>query len=375
MKKSVSFIVSFALIFGLVLPAGNIEQTISKAYAATSLKAGSKGVLVRNTNLRTSPNLSGKVILTAKKGTSLTVTKTYNSWYAVTLSNGKKGYMVKSNITSAPAAVVPAKPGKPTTPTTPSKPTATLPVVEKTMVLATTTSTRDTGLLDYLVPIFEKKYNTSVKVISVGTGEAIEMGKRGDADVLLVHSPSQEKAFVDSGFGINRKDVMYNEFFIVGPKDDPAKISGQVDAQTAMKKLADAKATFISRGDKSGTHTKELALWSKYSVKPQGEKWYMESGQGMGDTLTMAAEKGAYTLVDSGTWFAFEDKVNLKVVVKGDKDLFNPYGVIAVNPAKYPNIHNKAANAFIDFITSAEGQKVIAGFKKNGKQLFTPDAR
>lgn len=247
--------------------------------------------------------------------------------------------------------------------------------VEKTMTLATTTSTRDTGLLDYLIPIFEKKYGISVKVISVGTGEAIEMGKRGDADVVLVHARASEDAFVNSGYGVNRKDVMHNDFFIVGPKNDPAKIADEKDAKTAMKKIAESKSAFISRGDQSGTHKKELSLWSKFNIKPQGERWYMESGQGMGDTLMMASEKGAYTLVDSGTWYAFEDKVNLKVVVKGDKDLLNPYGVIAVNPEKYKNIHYNAAMAFIEFLTSDEGQKLIAGYKKNGHQLFYPDAK
>jgi tungstate transport system substrate-binding protein len=296
----------------------------------------------------------------------MTISYTYNYWYKVTLSNGKVGYMWKKNVKAVTAVS--------STTTNTTKPTVSKPI-EKTMILATTTSTRDSGLLDYLVPIFEKKYGTSVKVISVGTGEAIEMGKRGDADVVLVHARASEDAFVSSGYGINRKDVMYNDFFIVGPKDDPAKISGEKDAQTAMKKIADAKATFISRGDKSGTNTKELALWSKYSVKPQGQPWYMESGQGMGDTLMMAAEKGAYTLVDSATWFAFENKVNLKIVVQGDKDLFNPYGVIPVNPAKYSNIHYNAAMAFEDFLTNAEGQKLIASFKVNGHQLFTPDAK
>lgn len=247
--------------------------------------------------------------------------------------------------------------------------------VESGMTLATTTSTRDTGLLDVLVPAFDKKYGVTTKVVAVGTGEAIEMGKQGNADVLLVHARKSEDEFVESGYGVNRKDVMYNFFFVVGPKDDPAGVSETKDAESAMKKIAESKSKFISRGDKSGTHKKELSIWEKFGLKPQKEEWYKESGQGMGDTLTMASEMGAYTLVDSGTWYAFADKVNLKIVLEGDQILFNPYGVIAVNPEKYPNIHNKAAMAFIDFITSEEGQKIIGDYTKNGKQLFMPDAK
>jgi len=247
--------------------------------------------------------------------------------------------------------------------------------VEKEMILATTTSTQDTGLLDVLVPAFDKKYGVTTKVIAVGTGEAIEMGKQGNADVLLVHSRKAEDEFVASGYGINRKDVMYNFFFIVGPKDDPAGVASEKTAEAAMKKIADTKSKFLSRGDQSGTHKKELQIWEAYGLKPQGSEWYSETGQGMGDTLNMASEMGAYTLVDSGTWYAFADKVNLKIVLEGDPVLFNPYGVIAVNPEKHPNVHNKAAMAFIDFITSEEGQKIIGDYKKNGQQLFVPDAK
>ncbi|AOT73002.1 tungsten ABC transporter substrate-binding protein [Geosporobacter ferrireducens] len=252
---------------------------------------------------------------------------------------------------------------------------ATTGKVESTMILATTTSTKDTGLLDVLVPAFDKKYGVQTKVISVGTGEAIEMAKQGNADVILVHARSSEDAFVESGYGVNRKDVMYNYYFIVGPKDDPAKIAETKNAETAMKKIFDEKADFVSRGDQSGTHKKEVSIWDKYKLKPQGNKWYKESGQGMGDTLMMASELGAYTLVDSGTWYAFADKVNLKVVLEGDPILFNPYGVIAVNPEKYPKIHYNAAMAFIDFITSDEGQNIIKEYKKNGQNLFVPDAK
>lgn len=251
----------------------------------------------------------------------------------------------------------------------------TKPEAGSEMILATTTSTRDTGLLDVLVPEFDKKYGVTTKVVAVGTGEALEMGKQGNADVVLVHSRKAEDEFVASGYGINRKDVMYNFFFIVGPKNDPAGAAEAKSAEEAMKKIAEFKGLFVSRGDQSGTHKKELSIWEKYSLKPQGEEWYKETGQGMGDTLTIASEMGAYTLVDSGTWYAFEDKVNLKIVVEGDPILFNPYGVIAVNPEKYPNINHKAAAAFIEFITSEEGQKIIGDYKSNGKQLFVPDAK
>jgi len=194
---------------------------------------------------------------------------------------------------------------------------------------------------------------------------------------LLVHSRAAEDAFIADGYGVNRRDVMYNDFFIVGPKDDPAGVSDAKTAVEAFKKIADSKATFISRADKSGTNTKELSIWTKCNLKPSGKTdgWYIEAGQGMGATLTMAGEMGAYTLVDSGTWYAFIDKVDLKVVERGDRDLLNPYGVIAVNPAKYPNIHYNAAMAFVNYITSPEGQKLIGGYKKNGYQLFTPTAK
>jgi len=259
------------------------------------------------------------------------------------------------------------------TPKAPVSP-STAAQLEKTMTLATTTSTKDSGLLDYLIPIFEKKFNVSVKVVSVGSGEAINMGMHGDADVLLVHSRKAENAFVSAGYGINRKDVMHNEFFIVGPKNDPAKISDTKTAADAFKRIADTKACFISRGDNSGTNTKELGLWPK-GIKTKGQSWYLESGQGMGDTLMMASEKGAYTLTDSATWYAFENKVDMKIVVQGEKNLLNPYGVIDVSPFKFKNIHFKAALAFTDYLISAEGQKVIAAYQSNGHQLFFPDAK
>jgi tungstate transport system substrate-binding protein len=247
--------------------------------------------------------------------------------------------------------------------------------LEKDIVLATTTSTQDTGLLDVLVPAFTEKYGVNVKVVAVGTGEAIEMGKRGDADVILVHSRKAEDAFVEEGYGVNRKDVMYNFFFLVGPKDDPAKVSDTKDVVSAMKAIAESGATFVSRGDESGTHKKEKEVWNVANINPQGNSWYKELGQGMGATLTTANEMGAYTLVDSGTWYAYQDKVDMKIVLEGDPALFNPYGVIAVNPEKYPNIGYNSAMAFIEFITSEEGQKIIGEYKKNGYQLFVPDAK
>ncbi|NLW92744.1 MAG: solute-binding protein [Syntrophomonadaceae bacterium] len=248
--------------------------------------------------------------------------------------------------------------------------------VESTMTLATTTSTQDSGLLDYLIPIFEKEYKTTVKVIAVGSGQAMEMGKKGDADVLLVHSRAAEDAFMAGKFGSVRKDVMYNQFLIVGPKSDPAKIKGMTDVKAAFKKIATAKKKFVSRGDNSGTHTKELSIWTALKVTPAG-RWYVESGQGMGDTLMMANEMNAYTLTDEATYLSWQKKTGLKEMVRGDKLLLNPYGVIAVNPAKYPKIHNKAAMAFVEFMTGSKGQALIGEFgkEKYGKALFTPSAK
>ncbi|KJS18770.1 MAG: hypothetical protein VR72_21395 [Clostridiaceae bacterium BRH_c20a] len=248
------------------------------------------------------------------------------------------------------------------------------PATEESLVLATTTSTEDSGLLDILIPAFEKEYNTQVKVIAVGSGQAMEMGKKGDADALLVHSPAAEDQFMAEGWGKVRKDVMYNQFLIVGPASDPAGISGMADAVAALKKLAETNSKFISRADKSGTHSKELSIWKAAEVTPAGS-WYIESGQGMGDTLMMAVEMNAYTLIDEATFLSFKNKtIGFQVVVEGDKLLFNPYGAIAVSPEKYPNIGFKAAEAFVNFIAEGEGQSIIADFGKEtyGKNLFTP---
>lgn len=247
--------------------------------------------------------------------------------------------------------------------------------VESTMILATTTSTQDSGLLDVLIPVFEKKYNTKVKVIAVGSGQAMEMGKKGDADVLLVHSRAAEDEFMDKGFGSERRDVMHNVFLIVGPGNDPAKISGMNDAAAAFKKISEKKAKFISRGDQSGTHKKEQDVWKKSKITPAGS-WYIEAGQGMGDTLMMANEMNAYTLADEATYLTWKNKTDLHDMVMGDKFLFNPYGVITVNPKKFPAVHSKVAQAFDDFITGIDGQSVINDFGrvKYGKNLFVPDA-
>ena len=241
--------------------------------------------------------------------------------------------------------------------------------------LATTTSTEDTGILPVLNAPFEKMMNIKVDVISVGTGKALELGARGDVDVVLVHAREAEDKFVANGSGINRRDVMYNDFIIIGPEKDPAKIKGMKDAQEALKKIALTQAPFISRGDDSGTNKKELKLWEKAGIKPEG-KWYFEAGQGMGPVLTMANEKQAYTLSDRGTYLAYRGKIELKILSEGDPILNNPYGVIAVNPAKFPHVKYIYAMAYIGWLTSPECQKIIREFGKDkfGQPLFIPTA-
>ncbi|MEH7501294.1 substrate-binding domain-containing protein [Neobacillus drentensis] len=239
------------------------------------------------------------------------------------------------------------------------------------MILATTTSTQDSGLLDVLLPMFEKEYNVKVKPIAVGTGQALEMGTKGEADALLVHAPAAEKAVVDAGDAINYKRVMYNDFILVGPKENPAGVSGD-DIKAAFKKLADAKATFVSRGDDSGTHKKELGIWEAASIKPAGE-WYVSTGQGMGQTLQVAAEKKGYVLTDRATWLAQEKNLNtLQIVVEGGKDLMNIYHVMQVNPEKHKNINSKDAKKFVEFMVDAKTQDVIEEFgkKEYGQSLF-----
>ncbi len=236
--------------------------------------------------------------------------------------------------------------------------------------MSTTTSTENSGLLKVLLPPFEQRHNVRVDVISVGTGKALKLGEAGDVDVVLVHARKLEDKFVADGFGVNRKDVMYNDFVILGPAADPAGVKGSKTAAEALAKIAEKQAPFVSRGDESGTHTKEKELWQLAGGVPKAA-WYVEAGQGMGEVLIMATEKQGYTLADRGTYNAFKkSKTNLAIVFDGEKGLFNPYGAIAVNPAKHPHVKHQLALKFIDFITGAEGQKIIADYKVDGDPLF-----
>lgn len=244
---------------------------------------------------------------------------------------------------------------------------------------ASTTSTQNSGLFDYLLPLFTKKTGIQVDVVAVGTGAAIEIGKRGDADVVMVHAKDQELKALAEGWFKDRHDLMYNDFVIIGPTNDPLKIKGLKSAVEAFKKIgAQDKVPFVSRGDKSGTNIKELALWKKSGIDPKGQKWYLEVGQGMEKTQRVANEKRAYTLTDRGTWLATKDKDKLEMVIvlEGDPILFNQYGVMAVNPEKHKQVKFKEAKLFIDWLISPEGQKAIGDFKdKHGNQLFTPNAK
>ncbi|MCL5023082.1 MAG: extracellular solute-binding protein [Nitrospirae bacterium] len=245
------------------------------------------------------------------------------------------------------------------------------------IICSSTTSTENSGLFGYLLPLFEKKTGIKVKVVARGTGAAIEMGKRGDADVAFVHAKEQELKAVKEGFFVNRHDVMYNDFVIIGPPDDPAKIKGMKSAADAFRKIA-GSASFVSRGDNSGTNTKELAIWKKVGIVPKGQKWYIEVGQGMEKTQRIANEKRAYTLTDRGTWLATKDKDKLEmtILLEGDPILFNQYGVMAVNPEKYKHVKYKEAMEFVNWLISKEGQQVIASYKdKNGNALFIPNAK
>jgi len=247
---------------------------------------------------------------------------------------------------------------------------------EKNVILATTTSTQDSGLLDVLVPAFEKQTGYLVKTIAVGSGQAMTMGQKGEADVLLVHSPDAEKKFVDEGFGTRRLLVMHNDFVIVGPAGDPAKIKGSKSTVDALKAIGANGGTFVSRADKSGTNSKELALWKAAGVNPEGQTWYQQTGLGMGQTLNVTSEKGFYTLADRGTYLAMKKTLALEVLVEGEKSLLNVYHVIEVNPAKWPKVNAAGATAFADFMVSAETQKTIStfGVEKYGSPLFFPDA-
>jgi tungstate transport system substrate-binding protein len=239
--------------------------------------------------------------------------------------------------------------------------------------MATTTSTDNSGLLDVLLPAFTEKCGIKVEVIAVGTGRAIKHGENGDVDLILVHAREAEDKFVADGFGVNRRNVMHNDFVITGPAADPAGIRGIKDATEALRKIAQSKSFFISRGDDSGTHKKEKQLWRTAGVTPGGD-WYLSAGQGMGAVLTIANEKQAYTLTDRGTYIAMKSKLQLPVLVEGDERLHNPYGVIAVNPAKHPHVKYAAAMKFIEWLTSREAQDIIRNFRKEGEVLFYPDA-
>ncbi len=239
--------------------------------------------------------------------------------------------------------------------------------------LATTTSTYNSGLLDAIVPDFERQTGTHVLIIAVGTGKALRMGRDGDADLLLVHAPEAEKEFMDNGYGNNRRAVMYNDFVIVGPASDPAAIAGQTDVAHALQKIARAQAVFVSRGDDSGTHKKERHLWLAATLTPAGS-WYREAGQGMGKVLQIADELQGYALTDRGTWLAYKNKVTLKLVVEGDQRLFNPYSVMQINPERFADLNHTAALSFSDWLRSSETQQKIKHFRINGEPLFIPSA-
>ncbi len=252
----------------------------------------------------------------------------------------------------------------------------TVQAQQKTVILATTTSTQDSGLLDVLLPVFEKKTGYFVKTIAVGSGQAMAMGQKGEADVLLVHSPAAEKKFVAEGYGVNRRLVMHNDFIIVGPLEDPAKIKGLKSSTESFKKIASAQALFLSRGDNSGTHAKEKDIWKAAGINPEKEKWYQQTGLGMGQTLNVAAEKKGYTLADRGTYLALKKSLGLDILVEGDAILLNIYHVIEVNPAKWPKVNVPGAKAFADFMVSKETQEIIKifGVDRFGSPLFFPDA-
>ncbi|AGW89332.1 extracellular solute-binding protein [Cupriavidus sp. DF5525] len=239
--------------------------------------------------------------------------------------------------------------------------------------LATTTSTENSGLLKYLLPRFEQKSGVNVKVIAVGSGKAMKMGEMGDVDVLLVHARKMEDAFVTAGYGVNRRDVMYNDFIVVGPANDPAGIKGGKDVLAGLRKVAGSGSKFISRGDNSGTDVMEKEYWKQLGIEPKGQPWYVSAGLGMGEVLTMAAQMPAYTLSDRATYGAYRAKTGLAIALEGDPKMFNPYGIIAVNPAKHPGTNYTDAMKLVEWMTSKEGQEAIASYKVEGEQLFFPD--
>ncbi|MFY9687027.1 MAG: extracellular solute-binding protein [Pseudolabrys sp.] len=247
---------------------------------------------------------------------------------------------------------------------------------DKSIVVSSTTSTQDSGLFGHILPLFKAKTGIEVKVVSQGTGQALDTGRRGDADVVFVHAKSLEDKFVAEGHGVKRFPVMYNDFVLIGPKSDPAGIKGSKDITAALTKIKEKGAPFISRGDKSGTHNAELNLWKAAGIDIEKDKgpWYKSIGQGMGAALNTASAGNAYVLADRGTWISFKNRGDLVVAVEGDKRLFNQYGVILVNPEKHPNVKKDLGQQFIDWLVSPEGQKAIANYKINGEQLFYPNA-
>ena len=247
---------------------------------------------------------------------------------------------------------------------------------QRYITVASTTSTEQSGLFKHLLPVFEKKTGIQVRVVALGTGQALDMGRRGDADVVFVHAKPLEEKFLAEGFGVKRQDVMYNDFVLIGPKADPAKVQGGRDAPEAFRKIRAAQASFVSRGDKSGTHFAELEIWKTAGIDIAKDKgpWYRDTGQGMGPALNTAAGMNAYILADRGTWLSFKNRGELAVLVEGDKRLFNQYGIMLMNPQKHPSVKKELGQAFIDWVVSPEGQNAIASFKIGGEQLFFPNA-
>ncbi|MBU3541147.1 substrate-binding domain-containing protein [Polynucleobacter sp. UB-Tiil-W10] len=247
---------------------------------------------------------------------------------------------------------------------------------EKSIVVSSTTSTEQSGLFNYMLPIFKMKTGIEVKVVAVGTGQALDIGRRGDADVVFVHDKPAEEKFVEEGFSAKRYEVMYNDFVLIGPKSDPAKISGGKDIQLALQKISAAQAPFVSRADKSGTHAAELRYWKGAGISPSSsQSWYKETGSGMGPALNTASAMNGYILADRGTWLSFKNRGDLVILVQGDPKLFNQYGVMLVNPAKFPHVKKAQGQEFIDWLISKNGQDVIASYKIDGEQLFFPNAK
>lgn len=263
-----------------------------------------------------------------------------------------------------------------TTATPPAAAAAPATSDSRFITVSSTTSTQDSGLFGHILPLFKAKTGIDVRVVSQGTGQALDTGRRGDADVVFVHARAQEEKFVAEGFGLERKAVMYNDFVLIGPKSDPAGIAGTKDIAAALKAIQEKAAPFVSRGDKSGTHSAELALWKVAGIDLDAKKgaWYREIGQGMGAALNTAGGMGAYVLADRGTWISFKNRGDLVISVEGDRRLFNQYGVMAVNPAKHPHVKINDGQAFVNWLVSPEGQKVIAEYKIDGQQLFFPNA-